>query len=239
MNRRLSSEQRTVAAATTLGLGALAGLAAYALLQPQSAPGRAVAGALGRPVAPPAPRMADDAPGRTARRSRFGDYAVTGRSVTIDRSRDEVYAFVRDVANLARFMENIEAVTDEGGQQTWTIRAPLGRSLSIVTRLVNERQGEQFAWRTTVDSQVEGEGKFSLRDAPAGRGTIVESVVAYKPPGGQLGQLAAKLFQAEPAMQTRRDLKRLKMLLETGEVATNVNQRDEANKASAAAREDA
>lgn len=214
-----TTETRVVAAAATLGLGALAGLAAYSMLAPSRAtrPGH----------------KADDAPGRTAKKARFGEYAVTGRSVTIDRPRSEIYAFVRDFANVSRFMENIEAVTDAGERQTWTIRAPLGQTVEIRTRLVNEREGEQFAWRTTEDSQIEGEGKFLLRDAPGGRGTIVESIVAYKPPAGELGRLVAKLFQAEPALQTRRDLKRLKMLLETGEVATNVNRRSEASKAQA------
>ena len=203
-------------AGLVLGLGALAGLAAYGALAPA-----------GRQATP---RMADDAPGRTARQARFGAYAVTGRTVTIDRPRAEIYAFVRDFANLARFMENVEAVTDDGATQTWTIRAPLGRTVEIVTRLVNEREGEQFAWRTTEASAIQGEGKFMLRDAPAGRGTEVESIVAYQPPGGEVGRLAAKLFQAEPSVMSRRDLKRLKMLLETGEIATNVNTKADARR---------
>ncbi len=69
-----------------------------------------------------------------------------------------------------------------------------------------------------------------FRDAPGGRGTIVTAIVAYKPPMGLLGQTVAKLFQAEPSVQARRDLKRLKMLLETGEIATNANRREKANK---------
>ena len=55
---------------------------------------------------------------------------------------------------------------------------------------------------------------------------MVEAVVAYRPPMGELGRIVAKLFQAEPAIQARRDLKRLKMLLETGEIATNRNRND-------------
>lgn len=207
----------TLSAGLVLGLGALAGLAAYGALTPARRPA--------------VPHRADDAPGRTAKRARFGDFAVTGRTVTIDRPRAEIYAFVRDFSNLARFMENIQAVADEGGTQTWTIRAPLGRTVTITTRLVNEREGEQFAWRTTDDSAIRGEGKFLLRDAPGGRGTAVESIVAYQPPGGEIGRLAAKLFQAEPSIMSRRDLKRLKMLLETGEIATNLNTKADAREA--------
>ena len=38
---------------------------------------------------------------------------------------------------------------------------------------------------------------------------------------GALGRWIATAFQAEPALQGRRELKRLKMLMETGEIATN------------------
>ncbi|MBP1804802.1 SRPBCC family protein [Rubellimicrobium aerolatum] len=217
------TERRVVAAAATLGLGALVGLAAYAYLGPSASQSKRRADA---------PRLTDDAPGRTARQARFGDYAVTGRSVTIDRPREEIYAFWRDFANLPRFMENIvEAGEPEPGLSTWTIRAPLGQTVKVRSRIVNDRAGEQIAWRSTPDSQIETEGKVMFRDAPGGRGTIVETVIAYKPPMGALGQAVAKLFSAEPSVQARRDLKRLKMLLEAGEIATNVNRRDKANKA--------
>lgn len=224
------TEPKVVATAMTVGLGALAGLAAYSMLVPAEARHRGER----------AQRNPDDAPGRSAKKARFGDMAVTGRSVTIDRAKDEVFAFCRDFANLPRYMENIEGVAENAdGTTSWTIRAPLGQTVRVVTRIVNERAGDQFAWRTTDASQVEGEGKIMLRDAPGGRGTIVTSIVAYKPPLGALGQALAKLLQAEPQVQTRRDLKRLKMLMETGEVATNVNQRSEAQKAQSAAREEA
>ena len=36
----------------------------------------------------------------------------------------------------------------------------------------------------------------------------------------QAGKLAAQLFQEEPKIQTRRDLRRFKMMMETGEIAT-------------------
>jgi uncharacterized membrane protein len=177
------------------------------------------------------PRLVDDAPGRTAKQARFGGYAVTGRSVTIDRPREEIYAFWRDFSNLPKFMENIENAGEiEPGLSWWRIRAPLGFSVEVRSRIVNDRPGEQIAWRSTDDSQIETEGKATFRDAPGGRGTIVEAVIAYKPPMGALGQAVAKLFSAEPSVQARRDLKRLKMLLETGEIATSANRRSDGGK---------
>ena len=64
-----------------------------------------------------------------------------------------------------------------------------------------------------------------FRDAPAGRGTEIAATIAYRPPAGELGRLLLKLSRREPDIQVRHELKRLKMLLETGEIATADNRR--------------
>tara|TARA_R110002124_G_scaffold225235_2_gene390608 strand:- start:14353 stop:15009 length:657 start_codon:yes stop_codon:yes gene_type:complete len=162
----------------------------------------------------------DSAPGRTHRRS-FGEYEVVGKTVTINRPRSELYAFWRDFQNLPKFMENIENVqlTGKEGRAVWTIRAPAGQSVEIETEVVQERKNELIAWRSVKGSEIETEGRVKFRDAPANRGTWVEAIVAYKPPGGTIGKMIAKLFAREPEIQARRDLKRLKMFMETGEIA--------------------
>jgi uncharacterized membrane protein len=175
---------------------------------------------------PPSERPTDAAPGRAARRRRFGGYTVTGRTVTIARPRHEVYAFWRDFANLPRIMENVEDIAATGDDTyRWRIAGPAGRAIMLDTRTVNVRENEQIAWRSIEGSEIEAEGKISFRDAPGGRGTAVEAIIAYKPPAGELGRWVAKLFQSEPSIQARRDLKRLKMILETGEVAASTSTR--------------
>ncbi|MBM9593612.1 SRPBCC family protein [Roseitranquillus sediminis] len=191
-----------------LGVGALLGAAGLAWYTQQSRRERAR-------------RPGDSAPGRTARQSRFGRYAVTGRTVTIAKPKDELYAFWRDFSNLPKFMENVLSVTTAGDVTRWEIAGPAGRSVHVETRVIEDRAGEQIAWRATESSQIDTEGKVMFRDAPGGRGTEVEAIVAYRPPAGELGRWIAKLFQREPAIQGRRELKRLKMLMETGEIATS------------------
>ena len=172
-------------------------------------------------------RPVDDAPGRTARHTpRFGDYAVAGRSVSINRPREELYAFWRDFGNLATFMENIEAVQPSGDNRfAWTIKAPAGQTVHLETTIVQERENELLAWRSVEGSGIETEGRIRFRDAPTGHGTVVEAVIAYKPPAGELGRLVAKLFGREPQIQSRRDLKRFKALMETGEIPTAENRK--------------
>jgi uncharacterized membrane protein len=40
---------------------------------------------------------------------------------------------------------------------------------------------------------------------------------------GEVGRWIGKLFQTDPVTQGRRELRRFKMLMETGEIATNKN----------------
>ena len=169
----------------------------------------------------------DSAPPR-ARRAVAGRLVQTGNAVRIDRPRQELYACWRDFANLPRFMENVRAVRALGeGRSEWTIAAPAGSSVTLQTEITEERDGELIAWRALPGSDVEAEGRVAFRDASGGRGTVVEATVAYRPPAGEVGRRIAKLFGREPDVQGRRELRRFKMLMETGEIATSENRRRE------------
>ena len=183
-------------------------------------------------------RASDDAPGFTARRD-FGSYDVVGRSVTIRKSREELFAFWRDFSNLAAFMENLERVEVEDakrGTATWHIKAPAGQTVAVQTEIAREQDNELIAWRSVEGSQIDTEGRVTFEDAPGERGTRVGLIVAYKPPAGELGRGIAKLMMREPEIQARHDLKRFKMLMETGEIATSARTKDQTR---AAKQEDA
>ncbi|PYE82544.1 SRPBCC family protein [Pseudoroseicyclus aestuarii] len=217
MSRTITYPRSRTGASGALGLVALAAAGLYL-------------GYKGSRRSEPAPAVyIDDAPRRTARGARDSrrarGQAVVGRSVTINKTPREVYDFWRDFGNLARFMENIEAVSTVGEVTSWTVAAPLGRSVTILSRVTEDRPGEVIAWASTAQSDIETRGRVRFREAPGGRGTHVEAVIAYTPPGGAIGRLAAGLFQLAPEVQARRDLKRLKALMETGEIPTNSNRK--------------
>ena len=62
------------------------------------------------------------------------------------------------------------------------------------------------------------EGVVRFVPAPGGRGTEIHVDLRYDPPPGKLGALVAKLFGDEPGQQVDGDLRRLKQVLEVGEV---------------------
>ncbi|HLJ22156.1 MAG TPA: SRPBCC family protein [Stellaceae bacterium] len=152
--------------------------------------------------------------------ARSGD-TVVGRTVTINRPRGEIYAFWRDFTNLAAFMENIAEIQILDDRRShWVVRAPAGQTAEWDAVITEDRPNECIAWASVPDARIRHSGSVRFRDAPAGRGTEVVATLAYDPPAGALGKAFAKLFQREPQVQARQDLRRFKQLMETGEVAT-------------------
>lgn len=147
---------------------------------------------------------------------------LMGRAVTINRPRHELYAFWRDFGNLARILENIESVTELDERRShWVVRAPAGTTVEWDSVIVEDIADELISWQSDVGADITHSGRVDFRDAPGGRGTLVTVTIAYDPPAGAVGKLVAKLFQREPKVQARRDLRRFKQFMETGEIATS------------------
>lgn len=173
----------------------------------------------------------DDAPASTAKKQAGRDVAtdtltdakgdhVVGRAVTIKKPAAELYAYFRDFAKLASFMENVERVDVVDTERShWVVKAPGGKLVEWDARITEEREGELIAWTSEESADVANSGRVEFRDAGV-RGTVVVATIAYDPPAGAIGKLVAKLFQREPAIRARRDLRRFKQLMETGEIAT-------------------
>lgn len=171
-------------------------------------------------------RPRDDAP-ITASKTKTGDRTLLAEAVTINRPASDLYDFWRNVANLAAFMENIEAVEPiDGHRSRWRVKAPAGNSVEWESVIIDDQPGRSLTWRSAEGGDVDNSGKVEFIDAGA-RGTIVRATIAYEPPAGLIGRVVAKFFQREPRVQTRRDLHRFKQLMETGEISTNARNRAE------------
>ena len=177
----------------------------------------------------------DDAPLSTSKRSdRIEDATISlveakgdslsGKTVTINRSRRELYDYWRSLENLTTFMENVERIEAVGEDRYhWVVKAPAGKTVEWVTTITQDIPGQVIAWASEDGAEVPNSGRIDFRDAPGGRGTWVTATILYDPPGGIIGKVIAKLFQREPAIQARRDLRRFKQLMETGEIATGAH----------------
>jgi uncharacterized membrane protein len=153
-----------------------------------------------------------------------GDDAWVGKTVTVARPRQELYDTWKDFGRFPQFMENVRSVQKlDGGRSKWIIKGPAGYDVELVTRIVEDEAGRKIAWESEDGSEIETAGVAEFEDAPPGRGTYVRLLMSYDPPGGTVGRGIAKLLQREPSIQARRDLRRFKQLMETGEVTTNAS----------------
>ncbi|QWT16689.1 SRPBCC family protein [Sphingobium xenophagum] len=165
-------------------------------------------------------REHDDAP-PTSSKTASADRALLAESVTINRPARELYDFWRQPANLVGVLENIRSIDIiDDTRSRWTVEAPAGREASWESVISEDVPGVSITWQSAPGADVANSGRIEFTEV-GDRGTVVRAVIAYDPPGGTIGQFIAKLFQREPRIQTRRDLRRFKQLMETGEVATS------------------
>jgi uncharacterized membrane protein len=151
--------------------------------------------------------------------ARRGKGVRVRRDITIAKPPEEVYRFWRNFENLPRFMEHLESVQilDER-RSHWRAKAPAGAGVEWDAEIIEDRPNELIVWRSLDGADVPNTGSVRFVPAPGGRGTEVNVELRYDPPGGKLGATVAKLFGEEPGQQVDGDLRRLKQVLETGEV---------------------
>ncbi len=150
---------------------------------------------------------------------------TVAKSITINSSPETLYRFWRNLENFPRFMRHLIEVKSTGERTShWIATAPAGTRVEWDAEIVEDEANSRIAWRTLPDSKVEHEGVVSFEAAPGGRGTIVRVSMSYVPPAGKVGVHVAKLFGEEPNAQIDSDLRCMKQLIETGEIATTEGQ---------------
>jgi uncharacterized membrane protein len=164
-------------------------------------------------------------------------YGLAGGTVTVARPREELYEFWREFSNLGKFLHNVRSVhSDDPVRAHWVIATGAARSVELDTIVIEDVPNELIAWRAAQGSQIAHEGRVEFRDAPSGWGTKVTAVILYDHPGAAAGRQFAQGFNHEARAQARRELRRFKQLMESGEIAaasSNRNSNSNSNRQSA------
>lgn len=155
------------------------------------------------------------------------------KTVTINKPAAELYRYWHDFENLPTFMKHLQSVkVDQEKRDTsgnarrshWIANAPLGNSVEWDAEILEDRENEFISWTSVEGADIENSGFVRFQPAPGNRGTEVKVVLEYNPPGGALTAIFAKLFGEEPEQQIGDELRRFKMLMEAGEIATTEGQ---------------
>ncbi|HEV7821533.1 MAG TPA: SRPBCC family protein [Burkholderiales bacterium] len=141
------------------------------------------------------------------------------RSITIGRRPEEVYEFWRKFENLPTFMYHLESVRGSSATRShWVVKAPAGKRVEWDAEIVADEPGRFLAWRSLPGADVPNAGSVRFEALPGERGTLVRVDLQYSPPGSVAGAAVALLFNRAPNQQVHDDLRRLKQVLEAGEV---------------------
>jgi uncharacterized membrane protein len=140
-------------------------------------------------------------------------------TTTVAKPVSEVYSFWKQFENLPTFMAHVDDVKTTGdGVSHWSVSAPFGKSVEWDAETVEDVADQRIAWHSKDGADVTNEGRVEFMAAPGGRGTELHVNISYSMPAGKLGEAVARYFGEDPHQQLDDDLRRLKQILETGEV---------------------
>jgi len=146
------------------------------------------------------------------------------QTLTINKSREELYQFWRTLSNLPNVFSHVVSVEEHNDKTShWTVKGPAGKQVEWEAEIVEERENECISWRTLDGASVPNSGSVVFRDAPH-RGTEVTVDLQYDPPLRLAGIALASLLGGEPEQQLKSDLRQFKQLMEAGEIATTRGQ---------------
>lgn len=142
-------------------------------------------------------------------------------ALTVNRTRDQVYAAWRRLDELPNFMKHLKQV--EVLDQTtseWTAFIPghIG-TLSWKSEIVKDDPGALLSWHSLPGSSIENAGKVTFEDAPQS-GTELHVVISYHAPLGILGEKAGRLLNPIFERMVEEDISNFKRYIENGESAT-------------------
>jgi len=147
------------------------------------------------------------------------------KTVTINKPADELYRFWHNFEQLPTFMKHLQSVKVYDAKRShWIAKAPLGNNVEWDAEILEDRENEFISWASVEGADIDNSGFVRFKKAPGDRGTEVKVVLEYNIPGGGLSAALAKLFGEEPEQQIGDDLRRFKMLMEAGEIATTEGQ---------------
>lgn len=146
-------------------------------------------------------------------------------SLIVDKPRDEVYRFWRNLDNLPYFMSHLESVKVFNAKLSeWKIRIPGGLfTIDWKSEIIADEENEYIAWKSLPGSQIENSGMVWFMDS-AENSTELKIELSYQAPGGNAGAFAGKLFNPVLERMIREDIKNFKTYMETGEIVNTLGE---------------
>lgn len=150
---------------------------------------------------------------------------VIDQAITINAPRAELYRYWRDLSNLPKFAPRITQVDVLGERNSrWHFDGGAAGKMVWESEITEDQPDTRISWRAMHKTALHHFGTVEFRDAPGGRGTVVGIHLEYVSPVGALGSAMARVTGQAPERFLTEALRRLKQLIEVGEVVTTEGQ---------------
>lgn len=144
------------------------------------------------------------------------------RTVTIDRSPEELYNAWRRLEDLPQIMQGLESVEEiDSRRSRWTAKLPVVGVSTWEAEIIRDEPSHEIAWRTVGNADLAHEGAVKFQPSRTGHGSEVTLEMTVHMAGGEITQALAKLVGKSPEDYVSRNLRNFKQLMETGAVASN------------------
>ncbi|WP_164855898.1 SRPBCC family protein [Lujinxingia sediminis] len=145
------------------------------------------------------------------------EMAPIQHTIAINRSPAEVYAFWREIENLAIYLpriHNIERIDD--ARSTWSFKGPGDMLLKSEVELIDDQPERLLVWRAIEPSDIFHEGWVSFAPIEGGAATEVDLHLRVLAPGGKTGARLVELLGRMGPLSPAGDLARIREVLEAG-----------------------
>ena len=137
-------------------------------------------------------------------------------SVTINRSAREVFDVWRELGNLTAIFKGLDHIERIDEKYTrWSWRGPAGVRFEWMAQMTEAPN--RLSWRSLPGADLDTSGTVRFTDLARG-GCEVTVTMDYNQPGGPATSAALWMVGRTPRGELREDLRRLKHVLETGEL---------------------
>lgn len=140
--------------------------------------------------------------------------------LTIDKPKNEVYAFWRKLENLPLFMTHLESVTQlEGKRSHWIAKVPGNvTTLEWDAEVINEVENSLISWQSLPGATVDNSGRVEFFDLNGGK-TELHVSIRYSAPLGAPGYGLSWLLNPVFKKLIRNDINGFKQYVESGKLS--------------------
>jgi uncharacterized membrane protein len=141
------------------------------------------------------------------------------KTIIVDRPVEEVHTFWNNLDHFPKMVDHLESVrrTDDKSSH-WRMVLPAGMLVEWDSEIDSDQSGKVIAWHSKAGADIANAGTVKFSRATGDRGTLVKVELEYAAPGGKIGANFARLFGVEPGQMVETALRRMKQILETGDI---------------------